>query len=55
MVSVGHVVHSGACRGCIVDALFACPGGTDTDVTKSVVGPVIPNLCFCVRWELQVT
>jgi hypothetical protein len=34
---------------------FSCSGGTGMDFTKSVVGHITPNLCFCIRWDLQVT
>jgi hypothetical protein len=33
---------------------FSCSGGTGTYSTKSVVGHVTANLCFCIRWDLQV-
>jgi hypothetical protein len=31
---------------------FSCSGGTGTDSTKSVLGHVTPNMCFCIWWGL---
>jgi hypothetical protein len=53
--STGHVVHSGACRGELSTHYFSCPSGTGTDTTKSVLGPVMSSLRFCIRWKLHVT
>jgi hypothetical protein len=52
---VGHVAHSSASRVRNVDALFSYLGETSTNVIKSMLGHVVPNLCFCIRWDLQVT
>jgi hypothetical protein len=48
-------MHFGASGARNIDALFSCPGGNDTDLTKSTSGHVMPNLCFWIRWDLQVT
>jgi hypothetical protein len=53
--SAGHVVHSSVSGAQNVDAEFLSSGGTSTDSTKSVSGHVMPNLCFCIRWDLRVT
>jgi hypothetical protein len=50
-----HVVHSGASGPRNIDSLFLCSGGTGKDSTTGVSGQVMPNLCFCIRWDLQVT
>jgi hypothetical protein len=34
---------------------FSCSGGTGTDLTQSAQGHVMPNMCFCIRWDLWVT
>jgi hypothetical protein len=33
---------------------FSCSGGTGTDLTKSLSGHIMPNLCFYIRWDLWV-
>jgi hypothetical protein len=33
---------------------FSCSGGTGSASTKSVVGHIMMNLCFCIRWDLWV-
>jgi hypothetical protein len=33
----------------------SCSGGTGTDSTKSVIGHVTSNLCFCIWCNLQIT
>jgi hypothetical protein len=52
--SAGHVVHSSLSGARNVIALFFMQGGTGTDSTKSALGHVTPNLCFCIRWDLWV-
>jgi hypothetical protein len=32
-----------------------CVFASGTDSRKSVMGHITPNLCFCIRWDLQVT
>jgi hypothetical protein len=34
---------------------FSCSSGTGTGSTKSLLGHVTPNLCFCIRWDQRVT
>jgi hypothetical protein len=33
---------------------FSCLGETGADPTKSAPEQVMPNLCFCIRWDLWV-
>jgi hypothetical protein len=41
------------CLGCkTLTHYFSCSGGTGMDSTKSVLGHFMPNLCFCIRWDL---
>jgi hypothetical protein len=47
-----HVVHSGASGAQNMNALFSCLGGSSTDSTKSVVGHIMWNVCFLIRWDL---
>jgi hypothetical protein len=49
----GYVVHSGASRACNVDALFVMLGQDWYDSTKSALGYVTPNMCFCILWDLR--
>jgi hypothetical protein len=49
--SAGHIVHSGHELSM---HYFSCLGGTGTDSRKSAMRHVIPNLCFCIRWDMQV-
>jgi hypothetical protein len=51
----GHVVHFGASGVQNVIAAFSCSGGTGSDSTKSALGHVMPNLCFCICWDMRVT
>jgi hypothetical protein len=55
VVSVGHVVHSGAFGVLNIDTLFSCSGGMSKDSTKNVMGHVKMNLCFCIQCDMQVT
>jgi hypothetical protein len=34
---------------------FSCSGGTSAVSIKSTSGHVMSNLCFCIRWKMQVT
>jgi hypothetical protein len=34
---------------------FSCSGGTGTDSRKCASRHVLPNLCFCIRWDMRVT
>jgi hypothetical protein len=34
---------------------FLCSGGTGKGSKKYVPGYVMPNLCFCIWWDLRVT
>jgi hypothetical protein len=52
--SVSHVVHSIASGAQNISALFSSSGGTESDSRKNVGEHVMPNLCFCIRWDLQV-
>jgi hypothetical protein len=52
--SVSHVVHS-VHPGRETSMHYSCLGGTGLDSRKSAPGPVTPNLCFCIRWDMQVT
>jgi hypothetical protein len=50
--SVDHVVHSSGSRQRNGDGLFSWSGGTGMDSTKNVSGHVMPNLYFCILWDL---
>jgi hypothetical protein len=50
--SVGHVVHSATSRARNADALFSMLGGPSAVCKKSATGHVMPNLCFCICWDL---
>jgi hypothetical protein len=52
---VGHVVHSrlsGAPQN--FEALFSRSGGPSVVFIKCVLGNVMLNLCFCIRYDLRV-
>jgi hypothetical protein len=51
---VGHIVHSGASGVRNVDTLFFVLGSSGGVSIKSVMGHVMLNLCFFIRWDLQV-
>jgi hypothetical protein len=50
--SRSHVVHSGAFGVQNIDTLFFMLIGTDTDLTKKLPGHAMPNLFFCILWDL---
>jgi hypothetical protein len=53
--SVGHVVHY-SCLWCKTSMhYFSCSGGPGVVSIKSSSGHLVPNLYFCIRWDLQVT
>jgi hypothetical protein len=52
--STGHVVHSGK-SGARNVGYFSFSGGLEVVSLKSTSGHVMPNLCFCISWELRVT
>jgi hypothetical protein len=47
--SVCHVVHYGASECKMSTHNFSCSGGTNTNLTKTTLGYVTPNLCFCIQ------
>jgi hypothetical protein len=53
--STGEVMQSGLSRTRKVRALFFCSGGIGIDATKSAMGHVTSNLCFCIWSDLCVT
>jgi hypothetical protein len=34
---------------------FSCSGGPGMVFIKTVLGHIMPNLCFCIWWDLWVT
>jgi hypothetical protein len=50
----GHVVHFDASGAQNVDALFFMLEWPGTVSIKSTAGHITPNLCFSIRWNLQV-
>jgi hypothetical protein len=52
--SMGHIVHYGASGPRNVDGLFFMLGGPSAVSRKSATRHVIPNLCFCIWWDLRV-
>jgi hypothetical protein len=55
VVPVDHVVHFSAFGALNIDTLFSCSGGMSKDCTKSVMGHVKMNFCFCIVLDLRVT
>jgi hypothetical protein len=53
--STGLVLHSCSSSHEISTHYFSCSGEMGTDITKSAMGHVTPNLYFCIQWDLQVT
>jgi hypothetical protein len=55
VASAGQVVHSGASGVRNIHALFFMLGWDQYRLHESALGQVMPNLCFCIRWDLWVT
>jgi hypothetical protein len=53
--ATGHVVHAGASGAHIVDTLLFMLGWAQCSFKKNEPGHITPNLCFCIRWDIQVT
>jgi hypothetical protein len=53
--SSGDVMHSGTSGMRNIDKLFSCSGGSSAVFIKSTRGHIMPNMCFCIRWDLRVT
>jgi hypothetical protein len=51
----GHVVDSGASGAPKSMHYFSSLGRTSSGSTKSVPGHVMPNMYFCMQWDLWVT
>jgi hypothetical protein len=47
--SAGHIVRSSASERESSMHNFSCSGGLGADPTKSTVGHVTLNFCFCIR------
>jgi hypothetical protein len=47
----GNVMHSGASGLWTSMHYVSCSGGPGAVYIKTAPGPVMPNLCFCVRWN----
>jgi hypothetical protein len=52
---MGHIVHSGVSGVGNIDALFFMLGWAGAVSVKSVSGHLMPNLYFCICWDLRVT
>jgi hypothetical protein len=52
--SMGQVLQSGASGRETSKHYFSCSGGTGTYSAKSALGHVMPNLLFCILWDLRV-
>jgi hypothetical protein len=52
--TAGHIVHSSASVRETWSHYFSCWGGTGMYSTESAIGHVMPNLCFCIRWDMPV-
>jgi hypothetical protein len=53
VVFVGHIVHLTRLRRETSLHYFSYSGGTV--YRKSVLGHIMPNFSFCIRWDLLVT
>jgi hypothetical protein len=51
----GHVMHSGASRAQKSTHYFSCLGVTSMDCTKAASKHFMPNMCFCIHWDLRIT
>jgi hypothetical protein len=53
--SAGHIVSSGASGERNVDALLFMLGWDWYGFHKCALGPIMPNMCFCIWSDLRVT
>jgi hypothetical protein len=51
----GHTVHSGASGARNIDVLFFMLEWARCCFYKNALGHIMPNLCFYIRWDMQVT
>jgi hypothetical protein len=53
--SAGHIVHSGASEAWNVDTQIFMLWWDRYRFEKIVMGDIMLNFCFCIRWDLHVT